>query len=744
MNRAPEIKNPGAPSPDMVLQHLDAVPPLSDAVRLAMRGGQVHDRELLEVVRSTPRVATATMRLCNDLNGKSSDDEVRLPLDLTIREAVALAGVEDWAASLFRDHAAADVLRAQFAHLIATSLAARTIAEQERTLQVDPADAFIAGLVHDLGKLAIAHVFPRAFQRIVSRTHEVRGDISDFERTLLGIDHAVAGRYIAERWGLPRCIRDVMWLHHLGGDAMPSSVQCPQLLRLIRLADVLAREAHVGDSGNYRMYDSARDLGLRLNIDPRQIDAVRTALEPAVRVLLTNLQIEISNASLLAPRESAVSRDGAVSAAAHEIASAFKSVAAFNRACGETPDLRAAVRALAMSAGELLSADRAIAFASPGYAFVCDRGGTPIEESHSRRCDSSGFSLSDFVLVHGQCVPAPRSVCERFADDLRARGSGRTWLLPLCREGAAIAGVVFRSDADLPDDAPFAHNGLQEFCDHAARLIGLAIDCTQSQRLSDDLAEANRCMQHAQLEVLRTKALSIIAEMAAGAGHEMNSPLAVISGRAQMLAREFDDNDIRRSLEIIARKAHECSQIVNELMDFARPRPPQLVEFDLARRIREQAATWAADVSLPPGRLSIAISESLPPVRGDIQQIDLVLCELLRNAASAIALNGGHVFISGRLAELGDGVEILVRDTGCGMSSAVTQRAFDPFFSHREAGRGRGLGLPRAHRIVEAQGGRIWLESVADEGTTARLFLPLAASDHEATSSTPRVIRRVS
>ncbi|MBL8878917.1 MAG: hypothetical protein JNG88_07335, partial [Phycisphaerales bacterium] len=332
---------------------------------------------------------------------------------------------------------------------------------------------------------------------------------------------------------------------------------------------------------------------------------------------------------------------------------------------------------------------------------------------------------------------------ECFAGALRDHGSGRIWFVPLCRNGLPSAAVLFRNADDSSSANPKTER-LQEYFDHAARIIGLAIDCAQLQRLSDDLAEANRCIQHSQIESLRAKALSIIAEMAAGAGHELNSPLAVISGRAQMLAREFDDSDVRRSLEIIAQKAHECSQIVSELMDFARPRPPQAVEFDLTRRIRDQAATWATDVGLSPARLSIVLPDSLPDVRGDVEQIDLVLRELLQNATYAVSLNGGHIFITGRLAPQSDGVEISVRDTGCGMNSAVTQRAFDPFFSHREAGRGRGLGLPRAHRIIEAHGGRIWLDSTADEGTTARLFLPLATPTDSAGSTAPRIIRRVS
>ena len=72
-------------------------------------------------------------------------------------------------------------------------------------------------------------------------------------------------------------------------------------------------------------------------------------------------------------------------------------------------------------------------------------------------------------------------------------------------------------------------------------------------------------------------------------------------------------------------------------------------------------------------------------------------------------------------------VEIAIRDSGSGMSPAVKQRAFDPFFSHRPAGRGRGLGLARAGRIIDAHGGRLWLESQPGEGTTVRLVLQAEA-----------------
>jgi signal transduction histidine kinase len=120
-------------------------------------------------------------------------------------------------------------------------------------------------------------------------------------------------------------------------------------------------------------------------------------------------------------------------------------------------------------------------------------------------------------------------------------------------------------------------------------------------------------------------------------------------------------------------------------------------------------------------------------IRGDRDQLRTVLAELISNAVDAVSTTGGSIAIRCQPSVTEGLVEISLRDTGCGMTPAVLQRAFDPFFSHRNAGRGRGLGLARAYRIIEGHGGRVWLESVAGEGTTAHVVLPRvppAPTDH--------------
>src|SRR5262249_4998154 len=112
-------------------------------------------------------------------------------------------------------------------HVLAVACAARRMAPESIasrqpsvTVRIDPEEAFLAGLLHDIGKVALDFVFPKAYQRITSRADQTRGEIADAERSILGVDHAIAGRRLAERWNLPEVYHDVIWLHHLAPPAL--------------------------------------------------------------------------------------------------------------------------------------------------------------------------------------------------------------------------------------------------------------------------------------------------------------------------------------------------------------------------------------------------------------------------------------------------------------------------------------------------------------------------------------------
>jgi signal transduction histidine kinase len=325
-------------------------------------------------------------------------------------------------------------------------------------------------------------------------------------------------------------------------------------------------------------------------------------------------------------------------------------------------------------------------------------------------------------------IPLPRELASCL-NLLEERPAAAPWLIPIVRDGVTLGGLVILSETNEPTRLAEERDSLTALCSAVALGIEMARAHASARRLAEDLAESNRRLQQAQVQLLRTRTLSMIAEMASGAAHELNSPLTVISGRAQLLSDLSDNPEAQRALEVIRTKAHECSRIVTELMDFARPRDPERGPVDLAELIGEARGEFLTQSRMPASSFTVStMPQGLPPAHIDRGQIKSVLSELINNAADAISDRPGRIAVNCRLETSDEVIEVMVRDNGVGMTPAVMERAFDPFFSHRKAGRRRGFGLARAHRIVEAHGGRIWLESRPDEGTTAHVILPVAAA----------------
>ena len=233
--------------------------------------------------------------------------------------------------------------------------------------------------------------------------------------------------------------------------------------------------------------------------------------------------------------------------------------------------------------------------------------------------------------------------------------------------------------------------------------------------------------------------IEALAEFAAGAGHEINNPLTVISGRAQLLLRGETDPERRHALAIIVAQAMRVHEMIADLMLFARPPRPEIEPVDLVQLLDRLAADLLAGC----GRQEIEIHRvgaSGPIVlAADPVQLNVALRAICRNAIEAVG-SGGHIEI-----EVGTGpaasscpapqgndnptppeVWVRVRDDGPGMAPEERSRVFDPFYSARQAGRGLGLGLCKAWRIVRNHGGRIDVESEPRRGTAVTVVLPLA------------------
>jgi signal transduction histidine kinase len=239
--------------------------------------------------------------------------------------------------------------------------------------------------------------------------------------------------------------------------------------------------------------------------------------------------------------------------------------------------------------------------------------------------------------------------------------------------------------------------------------------------------------------------------MAAGAAHEMNNPLMVISGRSQLLASPLSDPKLKHAATLIYEQSHRLSEIITELMDFAKPAPPQpaVVEVaDLVGRALHDAKmmTESADTNV-----EMTLTD-VPPVMVDQEQVAAALGELIGNAMQATEpaasdtakgqTGKGQVEIHAGYDATSGHVVLSISDNGCGMDEQTLKRAFDPFFSAKPAGRRRGMGLAKALRWIEASGGSIRLESQPGQGTRSMVLLPVPSTKPLEDALTPVPLRQ--
>lgn len=298
---------------------------------------------------------------------------------------------------------------------------------------------------------------------------------------------------------------------------------------------------------------------------------------------------------------------------------------------------------------------------------------------------------------------------------------------PLIAEALGLLGSQTVSAGPLPD--------AQASCSRAVEAKSrwlLAIPGAESllPALAERLTSLKK-LQELQRDFsarLESEKLAALAEFAAGAGHEINNPLANISGRAQLLLRSEADPERRRELAMIVAQAQRAHQMIADLWLFARPPEPQFRRIDLIKVAEQTVAElgpWAAEHSI-----ELLRTGPSDPIwtHADPVQLHVALGALVTNAIEAIGTEG-RVEVSVECSAQSGGQEVRIRvtDTGPGIAPEHRRHLFDPFYSGRQAGRGLGLGLSKAWRIVRNHGGRIEVADVA-RGASLVIVLPLVAS----------------
>jgi two-component system NtrC family sensor kinase len=225
-----------------------------------------------------------------------------------------------------------------------------------------------------------------------------------------------------------------------------------------------------------------------------------------------------------------------------------------------------------------------------------------------------------------------------------------------------------------------------------------------------------------QTQMSRAEHFATLGELAAGLAHEIRNPLAGIAGVLDIVSRDLPADSVARDvIQDAKQEAVQINRILTDLLDTARPKPPQLRVTDLAGTA-EHAVLFARQQAVTK-RISIELEvrEALPPVEHDPNQINQVLLNLLLNAVQSMDKPGTIRVTLGRDE---DEAILSVSDEGKGISPENLSHIFRPFFTTK--GHGTGLGLSLARRMVESHGGSITVSSEVGSGTLFAVRLPIA------------------
>jgi PAS domain S-box-containing protein len=238
----------------------------------------------------------------------------------------------------------------------------------------------------------------------------------------------------------------------------------------------------------------------------------------------------------------------------------------------------------------------------------------------------------------------------------------------------------------------------------------------------DDITD--RVGLEAQLQ--QAEKLTSMGLLAAGVAHEVNTPLAVISNYAQMLAKQLPPADSRAGLvEKIVKQTFRASEIISSLLNFSRTGPAEFSDVDLNRILGDTLGMVEPQLKSNQVAVETTYGDELPSIHGDAGKLQQVFVNLIFNARDAMP-QGGRLTV--RTSRQNSRVLVEVSDTGVGIEPEDLGRIYDPFFTTKSTGRGTGLGLAVTYGIVQEHNGSIQVHSRPGGGTTFRLDFPISAA----------------
>lgn len=615
---------------------------------------------------------------------------------------------------------------------ILTAIASRQIALIADSKLSDM--AYKAGLLSNIGKFVLDDTMPKSFEKITAEAKNFGEKDVNTERKYLGIDHIIIGKRLAEKWQFPSAITNAIWMHRSDEEVIESTLEQNNLALIVRLGYLIAKNTQIADCGSYEPSIISEEILKSLSLEKSQISEIQKSLNENLnkQIALVNLDskhISQNYNETVWDFASKLAKDNATLEQQNiKLSQSWTNMNFANEFLAEissTSQPADIAISLAKNLNKFYSAAPiAICLIRPSQGDILDT----ITMNSQGNCDFSMINCPDIeqLLVpklEKECkIIVPNNDYEWLFNQLEIKFDiSKTRMFPILIANKSVAIIVCQF-AYMPSNMEH-FDRISSAAALAGHTICFAYSCQSQQRLAEEFSALLLRLGNIKEKLSKTQSVDSLVELAGGAAHELNNPITVVSGRIQMLLSEEKNETTKQTLSLIKEKTEEISNIVSDLMLFAKPQSPDFRLISPAVLIDSAVDIARTKLGAENAQVEIENLDNLRDVNIDTSQISNAIANLIANAYDSYHDTGGIIRITGA-EQSENSVRIQIIDQGCGMSDDTLQKVFQPFFSGKPAGRKRGMGLSHTLRLLQINNGSIHLSSKIGQGTTATVMLP--------------------
>lgn len=638
-----------------------------------------------------------------------------------------------------------DLYKELWIHSLACAIFAGLLAD--RTYPQLRNEAFAAGMLHDMGKIFLLVYFPDKFMECHERITVHHEPSSRAEEQVFKVNHAAIGRELARKWHLPSLIENTIWQHHIEPGVVSGENGLTEMLLLVKAANHLAHEALV-DRPNPSMTREAdtEELLSSLGIAGDDLEVIRKTFSKEFEEHVSLFDLDTNGSS---PFYHALQRaNERLSQIALELDRKNVSLNVSNRFSAAIIQAGIAFNKIDAVADffplipRYLHADMGVA---RGVVYWINESRTFLEgivwkcEGFERLFSCPLDRDMEPILEPGS-PPVSAGLCrliktvrerENQNGKLNQESGPRGFALSQGFTIFSLKGKGFFGELCLGRSHPDRAMTTQEFMGFS-QFVSLIVSTLERLRVyrelrrrADELSAALWKNRQFNLQLMQSERLAAVGQLAAGAAHEINNPLAIISARTQMIEAREDDEKKKRELRQIHDQIERISSILTNLMGFARPASPSKNKVDINALLDKVLDLVAPPMRKQNIRIERDFAEDIALLHADGAQLEQVFLNFFINAQHAMEKDGGVLRISTSSGPSSKWVKIVVQDTGEGIDKECLAKVFDPFFTTKEQGKGTGLGLSTAYGIVTNHYGNIDIQSDPGQGTRVSVSLPI-------------------